>query len=91
MHEDIELAFDAPAGIVDCRLEPQSTDAGMYYAVTILYPNMVNGYNRSEIYCHNIWSTAGGYRFEEGGDIHPKIKLLEAQLSAAIIKAQSGK
>ncbi len=91
MHEDIELAIDAPTGIIDCRLEPQSTDAGMYYAATILYPNMVNGYNRSEIYCHNMHPAAEGYRFEYHSDIHPKIKKLEAQLSAAIIKAQSGK
>jgi len=91
MDEDIELAIDAPAGIIDCRLEPQRSDAGLYYAATILYPNMVNGYNRSEIYCHNMHPAAGGYRFEESGDIHPKIKLLEAQLSAAILKARSDK
>jgi hypothetical protein len=90
MDEVIELALDSRDGIIDCRLEPQRNDAGLFYAATILYPNTVNGFSRSEIYCHNMLPAAGGYSFE-GEDIHPKIKKLEGQLSAAIMKAQKGK
>ncbi|MCD6012998.1 MAG: hypothetical protein K0Q79_2860 [Flavipsychrobacter sp.] len=88
MDEAIELALESADGIIDCRLEPQRNDAGLYYAATILYPNTVNGYNRSEIYCHNMLRTAVGYGFEEG-EIHPKVKRLEGQLSAAIVKARA--
>lgn len=91
MQEPIELALDSHDGIIDCRLEPQRNEAGVYYAATILYPNTVNGYNRSEIYCHNLLPTAGGYVFDDSDDLHPKIKRLEAQLSDVIAKANSGK
>ncbi len=89
MQEPIELALDSPDGIIDCRLEPQRNEAGVYYAATILYPNIVNGYNRSEIYCHNLLPTAGGYYFDDSDDLHPKIKRLEKQLSDAIAKAEN--
>jgi hypothetical protein len=89
MHEIIELALESPDGIVDCRLEPD--DSGSFYAVTILYPTTAGGYTRSDIFCHNLMRDAetGAYFFE-GEDVHPKIKRLEAELSAAI-KTREGK
>lgn len=86
--EVIELTLESPAGVIDCRLEPQRNENGLYYAATILYPNMVNGYNRSEIYCHDLHrDAAGNYRFDEPGELHPKIMRLEEELSAAIRNA----
>jgi hypothetical protein len=93
MDEIIELAIESAEGIIDCRLEPQRDDAGLYYAATILYPHIVGGYSRSEIYCNDLKRDAatGAYHFDETGDVHPKIKRLESQLSAAIVAARTGK
>jgi len=51
------------------------------------------GYNRSDIFCYTLKHDAetGGYFFEHSDDMHPKIKRLEAQLSAAIMNAAKGK
>jgi len=90
MDEAIELVIETAEGIIDCRLEPIKNDPGIYYSATILYPHMVNGYSRSEIYCYNLIPDikTGNYYFETGDtDVHPKILQLEQQLSAAIIKA----
>ncbi len=54
MNEPIELVIESPDGIIDCRLEPQWINDELSYSVTILYPQMVNGYNRSEIYCYTL-------------------------------------
>ncbi len=84
----IELSLESPDGIIDCRLEPQRNDGTLFYNATILYPHIVNGYSRSEIYCHDIRfePETGSYHFETGEDgIHPKIRKLEAQISDAII------
>ena len=88
MDEIIELTFESPDGIIDCRLEPQrSDDEGLSYSATILYPNIVNGYSRSEIYCYHLRRTKanGDYFFETTEDaIPPRIKKLEVQISSAI-------
>ena len=87
MQEAIEISIDSPDGIVDCRLEPETADAIPLYSATILYPNVVDGFSRSEIYCHNMRPDpeTGVYYFDDGEEgIHPKIKKLEAKLSAAI-------
>ncbi len=87
MDEVIELAFESPEGVIDCRLEPLRNEAGLYYSATILYPNTVNGFSRSEIYCHDLVRDAktGGYFFEAGENaVLPKIKKLEAAISKAI-------
>ncbi len=88
MDETIELILEVPEGIIDCRLEPQRNDAELSYSATILYPNMVNGFSKSEIYCHNLrrGTNRGDYFFEAGEDaVLPKIKKLETQLSKAIV------
>ncbi len=90
MHEDIELAIDSPDGIIDCRLEPQMNAADeLFFNATILFPNMVNGINRSEIFCYDLVAdNAGNFFFEDpGNEMHPKIKKLERQISAAISDA----
>ncbi len=89
MPEPIELAIDSPEGIIDCRLDPELNEGVLSYSATILYPHTVNGFSRSEIYCHTLLQAekSGDYFFEPGEEIHPKIKKLEAQLSEAIIHA----
>ena len=86
MEEVIELALESPDGIIDCRLEPQTNDGTLTYSATILYPHTVNGFSRSEIYCHTMQLDArsNSYVFDAGEEIHPKISKLETQLSAAI-------
>lgn len=93
MQEDIELAVETPQGTADCRLEHK--EGGTHaYSATILYPNMVSGYNRSEIYCFTVvydpsTSTSAFETMEDS--IPPKIQQLEPQISAAIFKSQGGK
>ncbi len=86
MAETIELAIDTPDGIADCRLEPNETDGGIVYSATILYPNVVNGFSRSEIYCHDmVWhEDQQTYAFNTAEEIHPKVLKLEGQLAAAV-------
>lgn len=90
MNEDIELAIESPDGTIDCRLEPirDEDTRQLHYSATILYPDMVSGFFRSEIYIHNLVPSGNGYVFDETEEIHPKIKKLETQLAAAIRKAQ---
>lgn len=88
MDEAIELSIDSADGVIDCRIEPVEDEGGeIYFSVTVLYPNMVNGFSRSEIYVYNMHRTGatGTYQFE-GDEIHPKVKKLEGQLSGAIVK-----
>lgn len=83
--EAIEIAIETIDGTADCRAEPMAGDDGVYFNVTILYPNTSNGYHRSEVYCHDMHGTrAGGFFFNDTEEIHPKIKRLEPQLSAAL-------
>ena len=85
MEDAIEFVIESPAGIIDCRLEPVLGDEELYYSATILYPGTVNGFSRSEIYCHDMrQDQAGNYRFDAAEEVLPKIKILEAQLAAAI-------
>ncbi len=56
MEEAIEVSIESVDGVVDCRLEPQQEDEQpLYFSVTILYPHMVDGFSRSEIYCYNMY------------------------------------
>jgi hypothetical protein len=85
----IEMSFESPDGIIDCRLEPERFEEVLSDSATILYPNMVNGFSRSEIYCYTMqWDGAtGSYCFEAGeNDIHPKIKKLEVPISGEITR-----
>jgi hypothetical protein len=86
MDEVIELAIESPDGVIDCRIEPQMVANERFYNVTILYPNIVNGYSRSDIYCHAMRpdGETDSYFFDMLEEIHPKIKKLEVQLSQAI-------
>jgi hypothetical protein len=86
MNELIELNIDTPDGLADCRLELQDSEQGYYYEATILYPHIINGFSRSEIYCYNFIPTGEGqYRVAETEDgVHPKIKLLEEKIALAI-------
>jgi hypothetical protein len=92
MQEDIELAVETPQGTADCRLEHK--EEGIHaYSATILYPNMVNGYNRSEIYCFTVVYDPKTKTsvFESMEDSIPaKIQQLEPHISAAIIKSLAG-
>ena len=91
MEEVIELSFDSPDGIIDCRLEPEHADGKLFYTATVLYPNVVNGFSRSEIYVYNLQfdPATAGYFFDAGEDgVHPKIKKLEKQISNAINKSR---
>ncbi len=87
----IELIIESPDGVVDCRLEPLRNDNELSYSATILYPNTVNGFSRSEIYCNHLrrGTKLGDYYFEAGADaLPPKIKKLETQISKAIVNAE---
>ena len=84
MTEPIEITIDSPAGIIDCRLEPIPEADDYSMSITILYPNIINGYSRSEIYCHTmvINPTSGAYIFNpHDEDIHPKIRNLEKTIA----------
>lgn len=87
MNELIELNIDTPDGLADCRLELQDKEGRYYYEATILYPHIINGFSRSEIYCYNFIPTGKGqYQVEETEDgIHPKIKRMEDVIAAAIV------
>ena len=76
MIEPIEISIETADGIADCSLELHHTDDGTYYSVTILYPNIVNGFSRSEVYVHNMHpDNDGNYEFDPMDEnIHPKIK-----------------
>ena len=94
MDEIIEMTFDSADGIIDCRLDPLRNENELFYSATILYPNTVNGFSRSEIYCHNLRRSTknGGYIFEKGEEaIHPKIKKLETQISDVIAQVLQSK
>ncbi len=87
--EEIEISLDSPDGVIDCKLELQNTDEALFYSVTILYPNVVNGYSRSEIFCYNMRQQGNAYVFDMNEDgVHPKVQKLEAQLSHAIMNAK---
>ena len=92
MDKIIELSLESAEGVIDCRLELQEEEGvAPYYNVTILYPQVVNGYGRSEIYVHDMKANSdGSFYFEEGDKgLHPKIKKLEARLSDEIVGQQS--
>ncbi len=89
MNQVIELAFELEDGVVDCRFDPVEGD-NQRYSATILYPQMVNGYLRSEIFCAEMVYNSSNrlYEFENlDNDIHPKILKLEEKLNEAIRKA----
>lgn len=85
MDKIIELAIASPDGIVDCRLE-KIQGTGIAYSVTILYPHSVHGIMQSKVYEHNLILNpqTGMYYFAADAMIHPKVRLLEKQLSKAI-------
>src|SRR5690348_9696680 len=89
MQEPIELSLNSPHGLIDCRIELEPTDdEPQRYSVTILYPNMVNGFSKSEIFCHIMVPdpSTGSYQFlDDDIGIHPKVRPLEADIAAAII------
>lgn len=88
MDEVVEISLDSPDGIIDCRLEPQREDGVLSYSATILYPNVINGYSRSEIFCYNMVKRGSEYFFDNNEDgVHPKIQELEKQISDAITNA----
>ena len=87
MNNEIGISIETVDGIADCMLELQQAENGVAICnVTVLYPNIVNGFSRSEVFCHNMFydRATGGYIFDDNDEIHPKIKKLEQQLSAAI-------
>ncbi len=90
MNKDIELAIESIDGIIDCRLEPlENEDGQLYYSATILYPDMMSGFFRSEIFCCDVVKerNGSGFVFAAPDDMHPKILKLETELSNAIVAA----
>jgi hypothetical protein len=87
MDSYLELTLESPYGFVDCRIEPKNEEDVNIFSVTLLYPNIVNGFSRSEIYCHDMQfePETGAYYFEGSEDIHPKIMKLEKKISDEII------
>lgn len=89
MQEDIELAIETAAGIIDCRLEAvRDEDDALYYSATFLYPTMVNGYARTAVYCHDLRQDGSGYTFAPGEEIHLALPPLLPALNEAIRKAR---
>ena len=88
MGEDIELALESADGTIDCRLEPTMNEDTneLYYSATILYPDMVSGFFRSEIYCYDLIRKGSMYVFNE--PVEDKIKSLEVKLGEAVRKAR---
>ena len=82
----IELTLDSPDGIVDCQVECNKTTNGIYYTVAILYPHLIDGNVRSKVYEHNfvLERHSGKYLFEDTDSVHPAVRPLESQISAAI-------
>ena len=88
MNKTIEMSIESPDGIIDCQLEPERINGGLIYGATILYPNIVDGFSRSEIYCYNLKHDpeTRSYHFDAGEEgIHPKVKKLEGKISNTII------
>lgn len=88
MQQVIELAFELADGVIDCRLDPVEGD-NLRYSATILYPQVVNGYTRSEIFCHDLVynNSSKSYEFENmDNEIHPKILKLESRLNELMKK-----
>ena len=89
MQEDIELAIETAAGIIDCRLEGvRDEEDELYYSATFLYPTLVNGYARTAVYCHDLRQAGSGYTFAPGEDIHPALPPLLPALNDAIRMAR---
>jgi hypothetical protein len=90
MTDTIELAIESPDGVIDCMLEAGRNAADeLFYSATILYPKMINGISRPEIFCLDLINNGGSYVFDESDtEVHPKVKQLEAQLSGAILAAR---
>ena len=88
MDDFIELALDSVDGVVDCRLERLESDVAIGYNATILYPPSKGGSNRSEIFCYDLWCDRAGSNFYFNNDepLHPKVVVLEKQLSDAIVQ-----
>jgi len=83
MHQEIEISIKSVDGIADCRLESED---GITFSVLILYPHQVEGISMSKVYEYNLVpGDANNYRFEEDAIVHPKVHLLEKQLSDAIL------
>ncbi|RYZ55850.1 MAG: hypothetical protein EOP49_01940 [Sphingobacteriales bacterium] len=85
--EDIELSLDTPDGTADCRFEPDAERKDLYH-LTILYPNIINGYSRSEIFCYDLVWDQGLKSFvfcDDEAGLHPKIRKMEKQLSDALL------
>jgi hypothetical protein len=85
--ESIEIVIETEDGTVDCNLETDTDQRHSKYQTTVLYPDIVDGYSRSAIYC-NVMIKSGngaGWMFDETeGPVHPKVSKLEQRLSQAI-------
>jgi hypothetical protein len=83
MMRTIEISIETNDGVADCMIELDDDSC----TVTILYPNVVNGFSRSEVYTHDLVKDEEGlYRFSSMEDIHPKIAKLEEQIMESIPK-----
>lgn len=89
MDKTIEIYIESAGGTIDCMLEPQRSDTDFFYSTTILYPEMANGYGRSEIFYADIRPSVDGnrYEFDNTEELHPKILKLEREISDAILAA----
>ena len=89
MQETIELTIESADGPVDCQVDRNEADGHTEWSVVVLYPHIENGILRSKVYDHALVhdQQTGTYSFSPGAAIHPKVKQLEQQLSAAIINS----
>ncbi len=85
MKELIETNIETTDGTADCRLELLEDGT---YDVTILYPNIVNGFSRPQVFNYIMKASAEGdnYEFAYAEDMHPKIQKLESQISDLVTR-----
>ena len=88
MEEVIEFTVESAEGIIDCRMERKNMRGEATCTLIVLYPHLVNGTVMSKVYEYNLIQDpkTGRYTFSDDALIHPAVKLLEKQISEAIIK-----
>ena len=90
MEKLFEISLDSDDGVVDCQLEEIENERGTYYSIVILYPHIVQGISMSKVYDHELFfdKETDSFHFSNETGIHPKIKMLEGQISSALSKIQ---
>lgn len=88
MEQLIEFTIDADGAVIDCQAEPFCVGEEIAFNVTLLYPSSINGFGRSEIYCHLMKRSGSVFSFDcSDTPIHPKIEKLEKHISNVLCKS----